>query len=92
MLLAGKVGYVLKCRCSCELARGVISGPRGGGGHADAENEIGGGVGVLVTRFRGRTAVEHAVFQCVRCAVWSLTVVTSHDLDLCGGPVAHTAH
>jgi len=59
MLLAGKVGYVLKCRCSCELARGVISGLRGGGGHADAENEIGGGVGVLVTRFRGRTAVEH---------------------------------
>jgi len=34
-------------------------------------------VGVLVTRFRGRTAVERAVFQCVRCAVWSLTVVTT---------------
>jgi len=32
---------------------------------------------VLVTRFRGRTAVEHAVFQCVQCAVWSLTVVTT---------------
>ena len=32
---------------------------------------------MLVTRFRGRTAVEHAVFQCVRCAMWSLTVVTT---------------
>ena len=86
MLLAGKVGYVLKCRCYCELARGVISGPRGGGGHADAENEIGGGVGVLVTRFRGRTAVEHMPSS----SAFSVVSHGRHDLDLCGGPVAHT--
>jgi len=40
---------------------------------------------VLVTRFRGRTAVEHMP----SFSAFSVVSHGRHDLDLCGGPVAH---
>ncbi len=43
-------------------------------------------MGVLVTRFRGRTAVEHMP----SFSAFSVVSHGRHDLDLCGGPVAHT--